>query len=118
MKKISQQLRDRMILQAQEAKEQGLTKLAEAAFVGVMMPGFGNETNSFNYDELTEVVQHSLWRAATQVAVYHDVFNVDIQKLEPIIKDAADRLIAEIKASYGVKEQFGPFEEKVLGQKE
>ena len=118
MKQISTHLRDKLLLQAQEAHQQGLTKLGEGVIAAVATPFSPalEVSETFNYYELTEAVQYGLWLGAMQVANYHDLPNLDIQKMEPIIVEAAAQFIQQIERSYDVEEKLGPFEEKVMGQ--
>lgn len=119
MKKMSTSLRDKILLQAHEATEQGLTKLGSTVIAGLCLPQTvweNTKSSNYNHDELVEVVQHSLWSAAMQVAAYHNLPNLDIQKIEPLIVEATDKFINQIECSYDVENKLGPFEETVPGQ--
>lgn len=116
MKKMNQQLRDRLILQASEAKTIGLTKLGEAVQDAVLHAQVATDTGVFNHQELVDAVQGALWKAACKIAIYHDLSMVDIQKIEGIVAVAANELIHSIERSYEVENKVGPFEEMVPGQ--
>lgn len=116
MKKMNQQLQDRLMLQVSEAKTIGLTKLGKAVADAVLHAQVATDTGAFNHQELVEAVQGALWKAACKIAIYHDLPMVDIQKVESIVAVAANELIHSIERSYEVENKVGPFEETVPGQ--
>lgn len=116
MKKMNQHLRERLILQAEEAKHIGLVKLGETVQDAVLHAQVVTDTGIFNHDELVESVKGSLWRAACKIAIYHDLPTIDIQKMETLIVVATNDFMHHIECSYDVENKIGPFEEVVMGQ--
>ena len=116
MKKMGQQLKDRLVLQAQEAKTQGMEHLSDGIFRMIMGVDIKETTNHFNYDELSKIVQQSLWEATGRIATYHDLPMVDVQRMMPLIAEAAEKFIREVERSYDVENKLGPFEEDLPGQ--
>lgn len=105
----------KVILQAEEAEEQGLhflSKNAEAASV-VM----SSELESYAFDDLREDMKRDLWKAAAKVMIYHDVDSVDIMKVDAALELVLDKCIAEIEGSLNKKSSdVGVLEPKVPGQ--
>ncbi len=117
MKKMGQQLRDRLLLQAEEAKAQGIDDLMSGVWRMVIATDPENKyTDTFNHDELSLAVQRSLWEATGKIATYHDLSMIDIQKMRPLIAEAAEKFINQIECSCDVENKLGPFEETVPGQ--
>lgn len=116
MKKMNQQLQDRLMLQVSEAKTIGLTKLGVAVADAILHAQVATDTGTFNHEELIEAVRGALWKAACKIAIYHDLQMIDIQKVEGIVASAANELIHSIERSYEVENEVGPFEERVPGQ--
>ena len=117
MKKIGQDLQNRLVLQADEAKIVGLNKLSSSIYDAILQAQIINDTDSFNYDELVQTVRNELWKAACKIAVYHDLPTLDVQKIDALVAVAANDFIHSIERSNSVENQIGPFEEKVIGQK-
>lgn len=107
---------NKLILQAQEAKIIGLTKLSEAVYDGVVSVQVSEPNDAFNSDELESVAHAALWKVACSVAAYHDLQSMDIQKVHQIIVAAADKLVHEIEIQLEVGDKIGQFEDNVSGQ--
>lgn len=107
---------NKLVLQAEEAQEVGLTKLAGAVFDA--LPKQADDGHKvFNYEELEHAVYYKIWKAALDVVAYYDFDTLDIQKIDDMLKDTAKQLIKKVETGIGTESQFGPFEDKVLGQK-
>lgn len=116
MKKLNCVVYHKLLLQAEEAKDRHLTKLAD----GILQALTANpETEPVKYSsgELNEDVYKGLWAVATAVLKYHDVESVDAEKLNETLEVLAGRFISEVEETLGV-EGVGPLEPKVPGQKD
>ena len=116
MKKLSETLQNKLILQADEAKTIGSIKLGEAVYGAVVSKQVVQGNDTFNHDELENAVHSALWRAACEVAGYHDLQSIDIQKVDAVVVEASKKLVCELEKCLAVDGKFGPHEELVLGQ--
>ena len=107
---------NKLVLQAEEAREQNLIKLADAV-VGLLDPEPNDQKFLYSYAELEEDIYQQLWKAARDILIYHDLDSVQIEKINPIIESFASSLLNELEVSLDVDERFGPIEPKVAGQK-
>ncbi len=116
MKKLNPIIYQKLLLQAEEAKERKMTKLAAAVF-NTLGPIAEDESITYNFDELKDDVYQDLWKAAACVIKYHDLQSADIEKVNEALEAMASKLIDEVERSLSVDStQVGPLEEKVLGQ--
>ena len=117
MNKLSQGVRQRLVAQAEEAKELQLEKLASDVLssVGSVARDEGEEF-TFSYEQLKEGVHQSLWKIAVNIIAYHDANRSDIQKVDLAVSDLTEKVLAEVERSLNVLEQIGPHEAKLPGQ--
>ena len=116
MKKLSANVYNRLVLQAQEAKNQNLDKLSNGILQCV--GPFPEENNEeFSQDQLKEAIYNSLWKIATDVINYYDLQTPDALKIDRTLETLSDKVLDEIKKTLEVKKAFGPKEPKVLGEK-
>lgn len=105
----------KIVLQAQEANDQGLEKLAKNAIAAAKVTA--TELDSYALDDLKEDIKRDLWKAAAKVMIYHDVDSVDIMKVDAALELVLDKCIAEIESSLNKKSSdVGVLEPKVPGQ--
>lgn len=116
MKKLNSVIYNKLLLQAEEAKEIGMTKLA-SGILGSLGPLPEDEQVIYNFNELKNDVYHGLWKLATCVIKYHDVESLDAEKVNEVLKSLSSKMIEEIEQSIGIEDtQVGPLEDKVIGQ--
>lgn len=115
MTHVRKKIYDRIVAQAEEARDRGFDELSEFAFKSV--GSFPEEEYVYQKDEMENEVQTNLWKSAIEIIKYYDIVNADIGKINAIIKKCSEDLEKELKTSFDVKNQLGPFEEKVFGQK-
>jgi len=115
MKKIGEVLYNKMVLQAEEAHEQGLTDLGD-----VVLETIGNEVKvegqTYSYAELQEDIYKDLWKIAARVMAYHDIESVDVSKMHDEILYSQANLMNELELAIEV-EGIGPHEPKLIGEK-
>jgi len=116
MKKVNQVLYHKLLLQAEEGRDQGLHKLASGIFEAIG-PLPEDEKVSYSHKELEQDIYSELWKVASLILKYYDVESVDAQKmherLESLTKKALNEVCTVIDKN---KEEFGPLEPEVLGQ--
>lgn len=116
MKKLNATVYNKLLLQAEEAKHQHLTKLASGV-LGAIGAFPEEEAAHYNLEELQSDVYDGLWKLAACVVKYHDVNSVDIERVDQVLEALADKLIDQVEISLRVSnEQIGSLEEKVPGQ--
>jgi hypothetical protein len=93
-RQLNSTIYNKLVLQAQEAKEQNLTKLADA-MSEVLAADPNDQRFLYSYSELEEDIYGQLWKAAANVFIYHDLDAVQIEKLDPIIKSIASKLLSQ-----------------------
>lgn len=104
MKKLNSVVYHKLLLQAQEAKLQKLTKLSNAVLAAVG-PVPEDENVSYQYAELQEEVYQGLWKLATNVIKYYDVNSVDVSKVHTQLEALANRFIEEVEKSIDMETQ-------------
>lgn len=117
MTKLNVVVYNKLFLQGEEAKEQGLIKLAHNIFtaIGPMPEDEGVEYSSA---QLHENVQQDLWKIATHVLKYHDVQSVDAAKIDETIHILAEKFIDELENVLDVDlSLISPLEPRVPGEK-
>ena len=115
MKKLNKIIYQKLLLQAEEAKEQGMTKLASGV-LGVLGPVPEDEKIAYNFETLQIDVYEGLWKLAACVVKYHDLESADVEKINIVLENLAEQLIKEVETAVNVEnEQIGPREDKIVG---
>lgn len=115
--KLNKTVYNKLLLQAQEAKELGLKKLSNIIFNNIgSVPKEDTEIDSFSSLQLKEKVHSSLWKIALDVIKYHDLESVDIQKIDEILVNLAEQVLSEVEVSLGADDKIGPLEPKLFGE--
>jgi hypothetical protein len=116
MTKLNSIIYKKLCAQAEEAKENGMTKLASNVMESIKEGGA--QPYEYSYDQLKDDVQKSLWKAAVQVMKYYNVDHADVKLLDKGISIFASKLIEELEEDLGAdKIMVGPNEPKVFGEK-
>lgn len=117
MRKLNSVIYQKLLIQANEAKTQQLTKLA-FGIVGALGPMAEDEHVQYEYKQLQNEVYEGMWRLATHVIKYHDVESADAGKIHDRLEVLADKFIEELEQSLGVEDVIaGPLEPKLFGEK-
>jgi biopolymer transport protein ExbB/TolQ len=111
-------------LQADEAKEQGMNKLAKAVESAIdekrNLTPFTNkkEQAQYSFQEMSENVHKDLWKIAATLVAYYDVENVDISKIDKTLVSWAEKLVDDLEKTLQITDTIkGPFEPKLPGEK-
>ena|SRR5579885_1111512 len=116
MKKLNSTVYHKLLLQAEEAKEQKLTKLA-SGIMGALGPYPEEDMVKYASAEMEDDVHRGLWSLATCVLKYHDISSVDAEKLDEVITALASKFITEVEDSLGIEgSRIGPLEPDVPGE--
>ena len=116
MKKLNEIVYRRLLLQAEEAKEIGLYKLASGVLNSIG-PVPEDENLSYSYGELQKDIYEGMWKLAANVMKYRDINSVDIQKVDEVLETFTNNLIASVEETLGT-DMIGPLDPKVPGESE
>lgn len=114
--KLSKSVYNKIVLQAEEARELGFTKLANNV-LSVVGAAPRDEEIIYNEYDLIADADAVLWKIAMNVIAYHDLKSVDIQKIEEVIDELGVLAVSKIENILGVAGDVGKLEEKLIGQK-
>ena len=116
MKKLNEVVYRRLLLQAEEAKERGLHKLADGV-LSSLGPVPEDEDVQYSYGELQEDIYKGMWKLAIHVMKYYDVDSVDAEKVSDALETLASQLIDNLEDTLDVN-SVGPLDPKVPGESE
>jgi len=118
MKKLDSVIYNKLLLQAEEARDQGMVKLADA-IVEAIGSEASSEKQEYTYNELYSDIHHDLWKIAKKLMIYYDVDSVDALKVDAAIISWMSKTIDEIEKELEVDEVVkGPLEPKLPGERE
>jgi len=116
MKKLNQVIYEKLILQAEEAKEQNMTKLANA-ILGSLTTTPAIEDELYSVADLNRDIYQDLWKVATNVLKYHDLKSVNAEKVDEVVEIFAEKFINELEQALSIPAgTIGPLEPKLLGE--
>lgn len=116
MAKINSVIYNKLLLQAQEAKEQGMTKLSSDIY-GAIGSVPEDESLEYSHIKMSDDVHQGLWKLATYILKYHDIESVDAEKIDQVIESLASKFVDEIEISLGIEgSRIGPLEPKLPGE--
>lgn len=116
MKKLNQDIYNRLLLQAEEAKTRQFTKLSHAILHSLTATP-EDEGCKYSFTELEEDVYKDLWAISTNVLKYHNLSTVDAEKLNETIETFASKFISSLEQTLNVEGKIGPLEEVLPGEK-
>jgi hypothetical protein len=116
MKKLNSVIYNKLLAQAEEAKSQGLTKLA-SGILEAIGPYPNDESSQYSYSELQDDINRDMWKMATRLMHYYDVESVDAEKLNEAMVVWASKMLEELEVAMNVDSVVvGPLEPKVPGE--
>lgn len=115
MQKFNSVVYNKLVLQAEEAKDQGLTKLAEG-ISSTLTEDPEDSPSTYSDEQLHDDVYKSLWAAASSVIKYYNVESVDAGKINDVLEDIVSIVVANVKNSIDVDSDIGPLEPKLPGE--
>lgn len=116
MKKLNSVIYNKLLAQAEEAKAQGLTKLA-SGILEAIGPYPNDESSEYTYSELKEDINRDMWKMATRLMHYYDIESLDAEKLNETMIAVASKMLEELERAMNVDSVIvGPLEPKVPGE--
>ncbi len=117
MRTITENLYERMIAQADEARIQGFEKLADKVEDAVIVSPHRKNDASYTYasEDFETDIEKDLWKLVIRTADFHNT-SFDVQQVEPIIKRLANDLISELRVISHNESGVGAFEPTVPGE--
>ena len=117
MIKLNSTIYKKLVAQAEEAKEQELSNLAENLHAVDLHPS--DEAENYSYAQMQHDVQQQLWKAAAHVIKYYDLHSADAQKIDKLLSVLAGEVITDLEHNLQVSGMVkGPLEPKLFGEKE
>jgi hypothetical protein len=116
MKKLSKITYDRLLAQAEEAKELGFDYLEEGIISSIGDEPTENQ-ETYSSLQLDKDIYNDLWKIAVNVIAYHGAKVVDASKVDDVISKLAETVLSELEASLGKENEISPQEPKLPGQK-
>ena len=116
MKKLNSVIYNKLLLQAEEAKEQEMKKLASGILEAIgSFPSDSEE--EYAYEDLKNEIYKDLWKISSKFISYYNLTSLDATKLDKTLVSLAEKLTDEIEKTLEVDEVLsGPFEPKVIGE--
>lgn len=116
MNKINKILYNKLLLQAQEARDQNLSKLSDGIFncIGSYPADAEDKKEKFSYTDLNSEVYKILWKICGQVMRYYNVNAVNAEKMHQILEDLTEEVIENIEENIDISNNN--FEDKVIGE--
>jgi len=115
MKKFNEVIYNKLLLQAEEARDQKLIKLAQA-LESALKEESSQDISEYSSDELHEDVYKDLWSAAANVIKYYNIESVDVVKVSQALEDITNVVIESVKNSIDIDSTIGPLEPKLPGE--
>jgi hypothetical protein len=114
--KINSTIYKKLVAQAEEAKEQGLTVLANA-ILNVIGSCPDEEKSEYTYAQMKEDLHQDLWKMATRLMYYYDLDSADAVKLDRNLTTFANQVLDNLEIALGVDSQItSPREPKLPGE--
>lgn len=116
MKKVNSSLYNKIILQAEEAKQLGMSKLASDALLSIgSFPE--EEIEDYSHEEMTQDIHSDLWKSASKIFNYYNIKDLDIETFNKVVEACASDFISRMEKSLN-KTAFdsNSKEPKVIGQ--
>lgn len=116
MKKLNSIVYNKLLVQASEAKEQGITKLADNIYNAVGSHA-EEDKSEYSYGQLNEDIHKEMWKLATNVINYYGLESVSCEKLDEVLESLANKFVSELEKSLNVDGIIvGPNEQPVPGE--
>lgn len=118
MKRLNKVAYERLVVQAQEAKELGIDHLAEGVLASIgAIPKEESEKETYSSIELERDVYNGLWKIAVNIMAYHDTVKIDASKVDEVINSLSATVLAQLEKSIDLQGKVGASEPKLPGEK-
>lgn len=119
MRTIKKNLFNRLVLQAEEAEIQGLTKVAESLTTQITKNADNLRDDSVLYRysaaQFGQDIHEKLWDFVIRTADFYNV-SLEAQEMQKIIERYAADMIHEISNKLGINHSIGAYEEPLPGE--
>lgn len=115
MKKFNEVIKNKLILQAEEARDQKFVKLAEA-LESTLNETSDLDSTEYSHEEMYANIYKDLWVAAANVIKYYDVESVDAVKVSQVLEEMTNIIVKNVANAIDVDNTLGPLEPKVPGE--
>jgi len=117
MRTINENLRDRMVAEAEEAETQGLIKVAENLTQQLEKHPVRTDDESYTYsnEKFAEDIESSLWDVVIRTADFHGK-HVDAIQAQKIVESVAAEMVRDLRNVLGIPHGVGAFEPSTLGE--
>lgn len=116
MKKLNSTIYNKLLLQAEEAKELEMKKLASGILEAIGSFS-SDEQEEFSYEDLKEEIYKDLWKMSSKFIYYYNLDSLDALKLDKTLVSLAEKLTDEIEKTLEVDEVISSsVEPKVFGE--
>lgn len=115
MKKFNCTVFERLSLQAEEAREQGMLKLAEG-IESALLTGSEESASEYSSDEMEVDVYKDLFAAAANVIKHYNSAHVDVDKLDLFLEEVTHKFAEDVKEVLDISSVVGPREPKLPGE--
>jgi hypothetical protein len=114
--KLNETAYKKLLAQAEEAKEQGMTKLANGILEAIG-PLSADEVQEYSYAQLKDDVHKDMWKIASRFMVYYDLNSVDAEKVNQTILRFAEWMSSDLEKVLKVESVLkSPLEPPVPGE--
>lgn len=111
---LNEVLKNKLFLQAEEAKEQGMTKLGQAIMDAV---DEAPAEEKYSYSQMNDEIHSDLWKIATRLLKYYNLQSVNAEQLDKVVVAWSDKLVEDLELSLGVDEVISnPNDVKLPGE--
>lgn len=123
--KLNAIIYNKLVLQAEEAQDRGMVKLADAIYEAIhpiSKEDFDNNDTQLNeeeysYNELQDDIYKDLWRVASRLMYYYGVNSVDVLKIDAAVSNWTNKTLNELENTLEVDEKVGgPLEPRLPGE--
>lgn len=116
MKSLKSTIYDKLLLQAEEAKEQDMKKLA-TGIMSALPASPDDEIKAYSHEELKDNIYNQLWKIAADVIGYYDLTSVDAEKVGEALDLTSNTVFTMLCASLNIDpNSIGPNEPKLPGE--
>jgi len=116
MSKLDTVIYNKLLLQAEEANDQGMVKLANSITEAVG-PESKENNEQYSYASLQDDIHTDIWKIAAKLIAYYNPDSVDALKVNEDIITLAEKMTNELELTLGVEKVVrGPFEPSLPGE--
>jgi len=111
---LNEILKNKLLLQAEEAREQGMIKLGQAIVNAV---DESSTDEKYSYSQMNDEVHSDLWKVAARLMKYYNLYSIDAEQIDKVVLAWSNKLIEDLELSLGVDEVISsPTDIKLPGE--